>query len=372
VAAVAGNDGEPTEAPRGKAAAVAGKGAGPQLFPHERDDENELGTESRSCASGFCFFTMKANDDSWKAFEHLVERLHRGFHQNAIITPNDKIIGRDTGRSRQIDISIRYKLGPTDVLIIVECKKWRRAVDAPEMDSFIGLKKDVGAHVGIIVCENRFSKAATRLAKQNNIELFTVADTQKPNWQVNAKVRVFVEEWTLSPLLMRGIDPDGKHTDFPDDRCFTLLDPEGKEDTAAGVVRKIWDEHPKREPGDYFYEMASGTTPDCNGKFVMGFRADVRRYSRGAKLGLLGLKNLTNGLTYTDSLKIETTSEPIVEQKCAGMPKLEVGEAFGVWMQSTEVKTVERAIPDLDLTKNHIEFTLKFGPKPFSLALRQA
>src|SRR5436309_2741660 len=62
---------------------------------------------------------------AWKQFEDLVERLHRAFHPNAAITRNDHILGKDSGRSREIDIAIRYKLGATELLLIVDCKNVR-------------------------------------------------------------------------------------------------------------------------------------------------------------------------------------------------------------------------------------------------------
>ena len=314
---------------------------------------------------------MGLTDQTWKDFERLVERLQRGFHQNATITPNDKIIGQNTGRSRQIDISVRYRLGPTDVLIIVDCKKWRRRIDAPAMDTFIGLKQDVKAHVGVLVCEQGFSKAAVRLAERNNIQLFTIADTQKPRWQIHAKVRVFVEEWMLSPLLMRYVDEHGTKMDFPDDRAFTLTAPDGTNETAAGVVKKLWLQHNKREAGDYFFETGAGRTIECREKFVFGFRAEVQCYSRTATLALLGLRNVADGLTYTDAMKIETTTEREVKYEKPGVLPFS-GETFGVLIQSTEVKAVERANPQVDLRTNRIEFTLNALKEPLCINLGSA
>lgn len=311
---------------------------------------------------------MKASTE-WKDFEKLVERLHRGFHQNATIKRDDRILGRNTGVLRQIDVSIRYELGPTKLLLIVDCKKWRRTVDAPAMDSFIGLKDDVGAHVGILVCEKGFSKAAKRLAEKHNVELFTVADTQKPQWQVRARVRVFVEEWLLSSLLLRYVDPNGVSTTFADDREFNSWDENGKQATVAGTVMRLWNEHPEKKPGDYYYQVGAGPDKDCSGKLVFGFRASVKCYSRSAKLGLLGLKNVRDGLTYTDSFKVETTAEPINEYEHQGFPQLKPDEAFGVLIVSVEPKTVNRVIPNLDLKTNHIEFSLTSGLKPFTFSL---
>ena len=65
----------------------------------------------------------------WREFEELVEHLHRRLHPGAVIKKNDRILGKDSERLREIDVSIRYELGPSKFLIVVECKRHKRLLD---------------------------------------------------------------------------------------------------------------------------------------------------------------------------------------------------------------------------------------------------
>ena len=76
----------------------------------------------------------------WKEFEDLVERLQRSFHPGAVVTRNDHVRGRNSQSLRQIDISIRQKVGIHDILIIIDCKKRSRKIDIGGVSEFAGLQ----------------------------------------------------------------------------------------------------------------------------------------------------------------------------------------------------------------------------------------
>jgi hypothetical protein len=70
-------------------------------------------------------------------------------------------------------------------------------------------------------------------------------------------------------------------------------------------------------------------------------------------------------------MKIETTTEREVKYEKPGVLPFS-GETFGVLIQSTEVKAVERANPQVDLRTNRIEFTLRALKEPFCVNLGSA
>jgi len=107
---------------------------------------------------------VSADQQGWREFEDLIEGMHRGFHPGAKITRNEKVRGKNSNSLRDIDICVRQKVGLYELLIAVDCKKRGRKVDAPQMHEFIGLKDDVGTHLGVIVNERGFSKGALNLA----------------------------------------------------------------------------------------------------------------------------------------------------------------------------------------------------------------
>src|SRR4051794_38934892 len=104
---------------------------------------------------------------TWQEFEALVERLHRGLHRGAKITRDDRILGVNSRCKRQIDIAIRHKVGPNDILIIVECKRRSRKVDIDGMNAFAAAREDVRAHLGIMVSEKGFTNGARHIAEKN-------------------------------------------------------------------------------------------------------------------------------------------------------------------------------------------------------------
>ena len=73
----------------------------------------------------------------WKEFEKPVARVQADLAGNGVVTHNDKIIGNITGVERQIDVSIRGRIGQYDTLIVIECKDLGRPLDVKDVEEFI-------------------------------------------------------------------------------------------------------------------------------------------------------------------------------------------------------------------------------------------
>ena len=99
----------------------------------------------------------------WKKFEELVARIQTDLAGDAVVTPNDRIKGK-VGVLRQVDVSIRKNVGQFDLLIVLECKDSGRPVDAKDVEEFMGLAQDVGAHKAGMVVAKGFSAAAKKRA----------------------------------------------------------------------------------------------------------------------------------------------------------------------------------------------------------------
>lgn len=106
----------------------------------------------------------------WKDYETLVyEECKRVFYHCEILH-NVYVAGHFSKRKRQIDILMRDQRGK---LIIIDAKKYDKKVDVKTVESFIGMVKDVGADMGILVSEKGFSKTAINRAHygENNVEV---------------------------------------------------------------------------------------------------------------------------------------------------------------------------------------------------------
>ncbi len=82
------------------------------------------------------------------------------------VHPNAKLKGGISKRSRQIDVLIETQCNDsTTRRTIVDAKKSNRPITVKKVEEFEGMMRDVGAHHGIIVCPNGYSKSALRRAQ---------------------------------------------------------------------------------------------------------------------------------------------------------------------------------------------------------------
>ena len=117
------------------------------------------------------------NRDESKLFERLVARIEETVAPlGAVVRSPDHIPDRLTGQSREVDASIRYRLGTTDVLIIVECRRRSRTQDVTWIEQLATKSKSIGANKTIAVSATPFTTPAYRVAELNQIELRTLGE----------------------------------------------------------------------------------------------------------------------------------------------------------------------------------------------------
>jgi hypothetical protein len=92
---------------------------------------------------------------------------------DAKITSPDYIKGKISEYNREIDISIKYKAGDEEKLVIVECRDRTNKADSGVswIEQIVTKKTDVGADKAIAVTSLVFSKPAVLTAKHYEIEL---------------------------------------------------------------------------------------------------------------------------------------------------------------------------------------------------------
>lgn len=76
---------------------------------------------------------------------------------------NVRLPSRSGARARQIDVLVEGDVfGLTNARIVVDCKRWKSAVDIAAAEAFIGLVEDVGAELGILVSAQGASEGAVK------------------------------------------------------------------------------------------------------------------------------------------------------------------------------------------------------------------
>src|SRR5436190_8121731 len=117
----------------------------------------------------------------WKKFEELAATIQSDLAPDAKVTPNAKLPGK-SGALRQVDILIEQRTGQYELRIIVDCKDYKNPVDIKDVETFLGLLSDVGAHKGAMIAANGFTTAAKERAASAGVDLFRLLDTRNQKW----------------------------------------------------------------------------------------------------------------------------------------------------------------------------------------------
>jgi hypothetical protein len=134
----------------------------------------------------------------WKRFEQLAAEIQREISPDAEVSTNQQIAGKRSGQSRQIDIVVKQKVGQFEILIIIDCKDYKHPLDVRDVESFIGMVEDIGAHKGALISVKGFTGAAVARAKDANVVFEAIPS--KPflirpiNWN---EMPLFKEDGTL-------------------------------------------------------------------------------------------------------------------------------------------------------------------------------
>lgn len=132
-------------------------------------------------------------EPKWRRFEKLVAQVQKELAPSAQVTHNDKIRGYNSGEFRQIDTTVKQKVGQYDILIAIDCKDYKSAVDVNEIEGFIGLIRDIRANKGVMVAANDFSETAKRVGEDAGLNLYRLVDTEAHDWQTYVSIPVICD-----------------------------------------------------------------------------------------------------------------------------------------------------------------------------------
>jgi hypothetical protein len=111
---------------------------------------------------------MKQQQPSWEIYERMIARLIADqFTTDLCVTPNAHVVGKISGRSRQIDVLIDARHDTDNTRrIIVDAKNRKRKIDVRDVEAFRGLMEDVSATHGYLISPAGHTKAAEKRAQQ--------------------------------------------------------------------------------------------------------------------------------------------------------------------------------------------------------------
>lgn len=125
--------------------------------------------------------------------ERLVEKIQRQLAPQAEVIHNAKLMGRNSGVERQIDVLVRDYIGQYEINIAIECKDYKRPVDVKAVESFSGMLADINAQKGVLVCRSGFTSGAASLAGSLKIDLYSPVDIDIERFEIDASMPIIFE-----------------------------------------------------------------------------------------------------------------------------------------------------------------------------------
>jgi hypothetical protein len=143
-------------------------------------------------------------DPDWQRFEKLVARIHIALCRDADVKWSEKLIDK-SGTERQLDVTVRTRTGPHEVLGIIQCKYEKRSVSIADVESFISTKQDLNAGLAIMVSRSGYQTGAEAKAKLHDVRLWTLVEAEQASWR--EEIRTFelrypmVDEINICPAI---------------------------------------------------------------------------------------------------------------------------------------------------------------------------
>jgi hypothetical protein len=119
---------------------------------------------------------------SGSLFEALIACIQQSVHNRANIETNKKLKDVDTGKLRQIDISLRLSDGPTEFFAMIEVRDHSRPVGAPYIGEISDKRRSVRADAAFIVSRSGFTKSALTKAEKLGIRALTYDEATNADW----------------------------------------------------------------------------------------------------------------------------------------------------------------------------------------------
>lgn len=278
------------------------------------------------------------NEPKWRRFEKLAYEIQKELTPESDVKFDDKIRGLDSGTERQIDISIRKKVGQYDLLIVIDCKDHSAPLDIKDLGEFVSTVRDVRANKGAIVSSSGFTEAAITFARQHGIDTFRLVDTTSTDWKVYASIPVLLERTYLKAFSL--IFADFSRLPYSvvesDLRLLELFTSEGAPlGSVRDIIGRAWNtESISHGPGEYEIVLVKkGLLQRADSDVRAAVRAKVRvarEYWYGSvPVSVRGFQDEQSGGLFTRTFTTDFLEPARIEQGLAsGWQKIDDPETL--------------------------------------------
>jgi hypothetical protein len=130
-----------------------------------------------------------------RQFEKLVARIEGALvPDGAVVKSPDRLLDLFTGELREVDVSIRSKVGSVEVLITVECRDRAKTEDVTWIEQLATKQKHIGATHTIAVSSTGFSEPAVTAARIHGISTRTIEEV------TDAEIRAWAEKLEVEEI----------------------------------------------------------------------------------------------------------------------------------------------------------------------------
>lgn len=133
---------------------------------------------------------MSKSNKPGKEFQDIIADIQSQLSKDSEVKSPDYIMGVVTNIKREVDVSIRSRIGLHDILTVIECRDHERPVDVTYIEQMVTKRDDVRANKLIVISRNGFTQTASDLARIRGIELLKFGDSEDFNWDEFISTRV--------------------------------------------------------------------------------------------------------------------------------------------------------------------------------------
>jgi Restriction endonuclease len=139
----------------------------------------------------------------WREFEQLVARIEADTGPlGMIVTSPDRIRCKVTNRLREVDASIRSRIGSAELLITIECRRRSKVQDVTWIEQLATKKMAIGADRTVAVSASGFSAEVEKIADLRGISLRKLSKISVAD--INSLLRLdFVLFWHKACAIAR-------------------------------------------------------------------------------------------------------------------------------------------------------------------------
>jgi len=159
----------------------------------------------------------------WKRFEEVAGRIEAHLAPTgAVVKLNDRLRDKKTGQLRQVDASIRYRVGSVEILITLECRRHRDPQDVNWIEQLAKKRENIGANATIAVASEGFFKTAGISAAFENVYPRTLEELEAGglDWLHLTHVDVQEKIYSIRQIRVELGDPAPDDEIQTDDRLF--------------------------------------------------------------------------------------------------------------------------------------------------------